>query len=145
MSGTDLEVQIEKRKQKARDRGIFDKAFLVVRYLGGWNSLDDGKGTEGKEYSFRNDDFAIISKTGSYTGSDGGVGIFSLIVSYKGKMVYDGFVEAKSYIPGKWETALDKLWEEAKEAKIRSDEKEKNEKEKITDEKEANERKKWDL
>ncbi|HAU08026.1 MAG: hypothetical protein UW46_C0003G0022 [Candidatus Yanofskybacteria bacterium GW2011_GWF1_44_227] len=141
-----LQAKIARRREQAEDKDISGKASAVARYLGSHNSLDDHNGIWGNRYFFENSDLKITHESGEISGGDGAVGFFSQTIYYKRKLVFDeGGAEVVTYIPGKWEEALDALESKALQVQKMLAAKNKESSRKKQETEEVKERKKWGL
>ena len=109
-----LDEQIEARREQAKDRKISEKAAVVARHLGSYDSLDEpNKGGHKSLYEQGN-----LRIEDSFSFEDLGDGLCAAAGSsiiYKGKVVFaEGGATICSYIPGPWEGILTKLYNRAK-------------------------------
>ena len=143
----DLESKIEERKKQAEKKKIYDKAWMVAKYLGGRSYYRTECGSlEQTTYTFENDNFLITDQYTESHGHDGSMGGRSIGIEYNGKSVYeDTSGGLRSYIPGDWEKKLNGLYGKAvkimKEKAIEEVEKNK----KLEKKEEDKEKSKWGL
>lgn len=109
-----LDEQIETRREQAKDRRIREKAAVVARHLGSYDSWDK-PGENGHRSLYEVGNFIIKDSSFFEDGGDGSVAGADSGITYKGKVV---FVEVgstiRSYIPGPWEEILTRLYNRAK-------------------------------
>lgn len=112
-----IDALVQKRKEQANDRNIFEKSKLVSLYLG--SSVE--KGSSGMVYDTK--EMKVFYNS---NGSEP-----SIIIDYGGDTVFgaskssgyrSSYFTIDSYIPGEdWELELDKLYTEALDAKAKDD------------------------
>ena len=107
-----LEEKIEERKKEASGKNIFTKGYDVGMYFGSltnhWEGhLNSDEVTETRDtYEFSKDGLYVRCNTGG-----------SVEIKYQGLTVFESnHEEIASYVPGKWESALTKLYVQANKA-----------------------------
>jgi len=109
-----LDEQIEERREQAKDRRIREKAAVVARHLGSYDSWDK-PGENGHKSLYEQDGLRIEDSSFFEDGGDGCVTGEGLGIIYRGKVVFvEGGSTICSYIPGPWEGILTKLYNRAK-------------------------------
>ena len=101
------------RIKQARYKKIRSKAWDIVDVLGQNRSPGNH---EVRIYTGKS--FEIEVGGGVIIEHDGGAGWFHAAVKYEGRTVFEeSLVRIKSFVPGQWEAAFNRLWRKAVRAK----------------------------
>lgn len=140
---TNLEDQIEKRKQEAVDKDIVGQAVKVARVLGQTYPTSDTD-SSGSESVYKEKTLNIKFSCGSF--NDGESGYSGVDISYGDQQVfYEGGHTIRTYIPGNWEKKLKTLFNKATKKEKIDIEKQKQMQSVKQKEADDAERKKWGL
>lgn len=109
-----LDEQIEERREQAKDGRISEKAAVVARYLGSYDSWDK-PGERGHKSIYEVGKLKIEDSSFFEDGGDGSSAGAGSSITYGGEVVFVvGGSTIRSYIPGPWEGILDELYDRAK-------------------------------
>lgn len=109
-----LDEQIEARIEQAEYKRIRERAAVVARHLGSYNSWDN-PGEWGYNSLYERGNLRIEDSSFFEDDGDGSVAGVDSSITYRGEVVFvGGGSTIHSYIPGPWEGILTKLYKKAK-------------------------------
>ena len=140
-----LDEKIKARIERAKDGRISEKAAVVARYLGSYDSWDK-PGEKGHKSLYERGNLRIKDSSFFEDGGDGSVAGAGLGITYRGEVVFvEGGSTIRSYIPGPWEVILDELYDRAKLIAYEESEERRRETARKKGERGDQERLKWGL